>query len=56
MYYFNLGAILTNANVKNDPEMRKAAVQAFDKAMADADREVANLSSALIRIQRIDAA
>ncbi|HXM20731.1 MAG TPA: tetratricopeptide repeat protein [Terriglobales bacterium] len=33
MYYFNLGAILTNANVKNDPEMRKAAVQAFDKAI-----------------------
>jgi len=34
MYYFNLGAILTNANVKNDSEMRKAAVQAFDKAIA----------------------
>jgi tetratricopeptide (TPR) repeat protein len=34
MYYFNLGAILTNANVKNDAEMRKAAVQAFDKAIA----------------------
>ncbi len=34
MYYFNLGAILTNANVKNDSEMRKAAVQAFDKAVA----------------------
>jgi tetratricopeptide (TPR) repeat protein len=34
MYYFNLGAILTNANVKNDPEMRKAAVEAFDKAIA----------------------
>jgi tetratricopeptide (TPR) repeat protein len=33
MYYFNLGAILTNANVKNDSEMRKAAVQAFDKAI-----------------------
>jgi tetratricopeptide (TPR) repeat protein len=33
MYYFNLGAILTNANVKNDAEMRKAAVQAFDKAI-----------------------
>jgi tetratricopeptide (TPR) repeat protein len=34
MYYFNLGAILTNANVKNDSDMRKAAVQAFDKAIA----------------------
>jgi tetratricopeptide (TPR) repeat protein len=33
MYYFNLGAILTNANVKNDAEMRKAAVQAFDQAI-----------------------
>lgn len=33
MYYFNLGAILTNANVKNDSEMRKAAVQAFEKAI-----------------------
>jgi len=34
MYYFNLGAILTNANIKNDSDMRKAAVQAFDKAIA----------------------
>src|SRR5207245_1358654 len=34
MYYFNLGAILTNGNVKNDAEMRKAAVQAFEKAIA----------------------
>jgi tetratricopeptide (TPR) repeat protein len=34
MYYFNLGATLTNANVKNDMEMRKAAVDAFDKAIA----------------------
>jgi len=34
MYYFNLGATLTNANIKNDPEMRKAAVEAFDKAIA----------------------
>jgi tetratricopeptide (TPR) repeat protein len=34
MYYFNLGAILTNANTKNDGEMRKAAAQAFDKAIA----------------------
>ncbi|MGO9646932.1 MAG: tetratricopeptide repeat protein [Terriglobales bacterium] len=34
MSYFNLGATLTNANLKNDPEMRKAAVEAFDKAIA----------------------
>jgi len=34
MYYFNLGATLTNANVKNDMQMRKAAVDAFDKAIA----------------------
>lgn len=34
MYYFNLGGALTNANIQNDPEMRKAAVQAFDKAIA----------------------
>ena len=34
MYYFNLGAILTNANIKNDSDMRKAAIQAFDKAIA----------------------
>ncbi len=34
MYYFNLGGTLTNANTKNDPEMRKAAVDAFDKAIA----------------------
>jgi tetratricopeptide (TPR) repeat protein len=34
MYYFNLGAILTNANTKNDGEMRKAAAEAFDKAIA----------------------
>jgi len=34
MYYFNLGAILTNANTKNDSEMRKAAAEAFDKAIA----------------------
>jgi tetratricopeptide (TPR) repeat protein len=34
MYYFNLGAILTNANTKNDGEMRKAAADAFDKAIA----------------------
>jgi tetratricopeptide (TPR) repeat protein len=34
MYYFNLGAILTNANTTSNPEMRKAAVDAFDKAIA----------------------
>jgi len=33
-YYFNLGAILTNANTTNDPKMRQAAVDAFDKAIA----------------------
>ena len=33
-YFFNLGAILTNTNVKNDADMRKAAVAAFDKAIA----------------------
>jgi len=30
-YYFNLGAVLTNANTSNDP---KAAIEAFDKAIA----------------------
>jgi tetratricopeptide (TPR) repeat protein len=34
MYYFNLGAILTNANTTNSADMRTAAVQAFDKAIA----------------------
>jgi tetratricopeptide (TPR) repeat protein len=34
MYYFNLGGTLTNANTKNDADMRKAAVGAFDKAIA----------------------
>ena len=34
MYYFNLGGTLTNANLKNDPAMRKAAEDAFDKAIA----------------------
>jgi len=34
MYYFNLGGTLTNANTKNDAEMRNAAVQAFDKAIS----------------------
>ena len=33
-YYFNLGATMTNANKANDPAMRKAAVEAFDKAIA----------------------
>jgi len=33
-YYFNLGAILTNANIANDAKMRQAAVDAFDKAIA----------------------
>jgi tetratricopeptide (TPR) repeat protein len=33
-YYFNLGATMTNANKANDPVMRKAAVEAFDKAIA----------------------
>jgi tetratricopeptide (TPR) repeat protein len=34
MYYFNLGAILTNANITSNAEMRKAAAEAFDKAIA----------------------
>jgi len=33
-YYFNLGAILTNSNTTNDPAIRHAAVDAFDKAIA----------------------
>ncbi len=33
-YYFNLGAVLTNANTSNDSKMRQAAVDAFDKAIA----------------------
>jgi tetratricopeptide (TPR) repeat protein len=33
-YYFNLGAILTNANITNDAKMRSAAAEAFDKAIA----------------------
>lgn len=38
-YYFNLGAVLTNANGSNDASMRKAAVDAFDKAIvADPQR------------------
>jgi tetratricopeptide (TPR) repeat protein len=34
MYYFNLGAILTNANTTSNADMRKAAADAFDKAIA----------------------
>jgi len=33
-YYFNMGAVLTNANTANDPALRKAAVEAFDKSIA----------------------
>jgi tetratricopeptide (TPR) repeat protein len=33
-YFFNLGAVLTNANTSNDSKMRKAAIEAFDKAIA----------------------
>lgn len=33
-YFYNLGAILTNANTTNDATLRKAAVDAFDKAIA----------------------
>jgi tetratricopeptide (TPR) repeat protein len=33
-YYFNLGAVLTNTNMSNDPKVRKQAVDAFDKAIA----------------------
>lgn len=34
MYYFNLGAALTNANKTGDLKMARAAVDAFDKAIA----------------------
>src|SRR5262249_14802194 len=33
-YYFNLGAILTNANTTNDSTLRQRAVEAFDKAIS----------------------
>jgi len=33
-YYFNMGAVLTNANIANDPKLRQQAVDAFDKAIA----------------------
>jgi tetratricopeptide (TPR) repeat protein len=34
MYFFNLGAALTNANKSGDQKMARAAVEAFDKAIA----------------------
>jgi tetratricopeptide (TPR) repeat protein len=33
-YYFNLGAVLTNNNMSNDVNVRKQAIEAFDKAIA----------------------
>ena len=33
-YYYNLGALLTNANMANDVNVRKQAIEAFDKAIA----------------------
>lgn len=33
-YYLNLGILLTNANMKGDPEVTKQAVDAFNKAIA----------------------
>lgn len=33
-YYLNLGILLTNSNMKGDPEVTKQAVDAFDKAIA----------------------
>jgi len=33
-YYFNLGATLTNLNMTGDENMRKKAIEAFDKAIA----------------------
>jgi len=33
-YYYNLGAVLTNANSSNDAAKRKQAIDAFDKAIA----------------------
>jgi tetratricopeptide (TPR) repeat protein len=33
-YYYNLGALLTNANMANDVNIRKQAIEAFDKAIA----------------------
>lgn len=34
MYYFNLGAVLTNQNKSNDATLRQNAVDAFDKSIA----------------------
>jgi tetratricopeptide (TPR) repeat protein len=34
MYFFNLGAVLTNANKAGDQKMARAAADAFDKAIA----------------------
>lgn len=34
LYYFNLGAVLTNQNKTNDAKLRQNAVDAFDKAIA----------------------
>src|ERR1700690_533948 len=33
-YFLNLGILLTNTNIKGDPEVTKQAVDAFDKAIA----------------------
>jgi tetratricopeptide (TPR) repeat protein len=33
-YYLNLGILLTNSNMKGDPDLIKQAVEAFDKAIA----------------------
>ena len=33
-YFYNLGAVLTNANMNNDLKQRKEALDAFDKAIA----------------------
>lgn len=33
-YYFNLGAVLTNSNTSNDLNVRKQAIEAFDKSIA----------------------
>jgi tetratricopeptide (TPR) repeat protein len=38
-YYYNLGAVLTNSNMSNDVNVRKQAIEAFDKAIvADPNR------------------
>ncbi len=33
-YYYNLGVVLTNSNMSNDVNVRKQAIEAFDKAIA----------------------